>query len=49
MWSLEKFSGFLAGGTTALILALILIVHTRKIMHKEGATQYMDTMFPLYR
>ncbi|KAG6654224.1 phosphate transporter PHO1 homolog 3-like [Carya illinoinensis] len=40
--------GFLAGGTAALILSLILIIRARKIMSKEGATRYMDNMFPLY-
>ncbi|XP_041010731.1 phosphate transporter PHO1 homolog 3-like isoform X2 [Juglans microcarpa x Juglans regia] len=40
--------GFLAGGTAALILALILIIRARKIMYEEGATRYMDNMFPLY-
>nr|XP_023903624.1 phosphate transporter PHO1 homolog 3-like isoform X1 [Quercus suber]POE46192.1 phosphate transporter pho1 like 3 [Quercus suber] len=41
-------TGFLAGCSVALILALILIVHARKLMGKPKATQYMDTMFPLY-
>nr|POE78247.1 phosphate transporter pho1 like 3 [Quercus suber] len=41
-------TGFLAGCSVALILALILIICTRNIMDKPKATEYMDTMFPLY-
>ncbi|XP_075658494.1 phosphate transporter PHO1 homolog 3-like isoform X4 [Castanea sativa] len=41
-------TGFLAGCSVALILALILIVRARKFMGKPEATQYMNTMFPLY-
>ncbi|XP_042498011.1 phosphate transporter PHO1 homolog 3-like isoform X2 [Macadamia integrifolia] len=40
--------GFLAGGTTALLVALLLIIHARHILYKEGSSQYMETMFPLY-
>ncbi|KAG6647337.1 hypothetical protein CIPAW_07G072400 [Carya illinoinensis] len=40
--------GFFVGCTAALILALILIIHARDIMNKEGATDYMENMFPLY-
>ncbi|KAK7400896.1 hypothetical protein VNO78_12205 [Psophocarpus tetragonolobus] len=39
--------GFLAGCTTALVLALILIVRTRNILEDKGSTKYMDTLFPL--
>ncbi|KAL2344580.1 hypothetical protein Fmac_005865 [Flemingia macrophylla] len=42
------FMGFSAGCTAALILALILIVRTRKIMDHSGTTKYMEIMFPLY-
>ncbi|XP_043704061.1 phosphate transporter PHO1 homolog 3-like [Telopea speciosissima] len=42
------FIGLLVGGTTALLLALILIIHARHILNKKGSTQYMETMFPLY-
>ncbi|KAG6647334.1 phosphate transporter PHO1 homolog 3-like [Carya illinoinensis] len=40
--------GFFAGCTAALILALILIIRARNIMKQEGATEYMENMFPLY-
>ncbi|KAG2696707.1 hypothetical protein I3760_07G071800 [Carya illinoinensis] len=40
--------GFFAGCTAALILALILIIRARNIMNKDGATDYMENMFPLY-
>ncbi|KAK7836145.1 phosphate transporter pho1 like protein 3 [Quercus suber] len=41
-------TGFLAGCSVALILALILIVRARKLMAKKEAIQYMDNVFPLY-
>ncbi|RDX90827.1 Phosphate transporter PHO1-like 3, partial [Mucuna pruriens] len=41
-------TGFSAGCTAALTLALVLIVRTRKIMDHSGSTQYMEIMFPLY-
>ncbi|KAM3743642.1 hypothetical protein ACB098_07G162300 [Castanea mollissima] len=41
-------TSFLAGCSVALILALILIVRAHKFMGKPEATQYMNTMFPLY-
>ncbi|XP_015895052.3 phosphate transporter PHO1 homolog 3 [Ziziphus jujuba] len=41
-------TGFFAGCTAALVVALILIIRARKIMDKEGSTQYMENMFPLY-
>ncbi|POO03486.1 SPX domain containing protein [Trema orientale] len=41
-------TGFFAGCTAALILALILIIRARKIMDEPGRTKYMETMFPLY-
>ncbi|KAF8369668.1 hypothetical protein HHK36_032307 [Tetracentron sinense] len=40
--------GIFTGGTIALIVALVLIIHVRNILHKQGGTQYMETMFPLY-
>ncbi|XP_042496246.1 phosphate transporter PHO1 homolog 3-like [Macadamia integrifolia] len=40
--------GFFAGATTALIVALILIIRARRILNMPGSTQYMETMFPLY-
>ncbi|KAL0003804.1 hypothetical protein SO802_011365 [Lithocarpus litseifolius] len=41
-------TGFFAGCTVALILALILIIRARNIMDKPEATKYMENMFPLY-
>ncbi|OMP03418.1 hypothetical protein CCACVL1_02426 [Corchorus capsularis] len=41
-------TGFFAGGTAALILALIITIHARDILNKEGSVQYMESMFPLY-
>ncbi|KAF8408130.1 hypothetical protein HHK36_007272 [Tetracentron sinense] len=40
--------GFFAGCTAALILALVLIIRARNILDKQGSTQYMENMFPLY-
>ncbi|KAE8733482.1 Phosphate transporter PHO1-like protein 3 [Hibiscus syriacus] len=40
-------TGFFAGCTVALVLALVLIIHARNILDKEGRTQYMESMFPL--
>ncbi|XP_031262390.1 phosphate transporter PHO1 homolog 3-like isoform X7 [Pistacia vera] len=42
------YMGFFAGCTAALIIALIFIVRTHDILHKEGRKQYMDNMLPLY-
>ncbi|KAK8627756.1 hypothetical protein V6N13_135358 [Hibiscus sabdariffa] len=42
-------TGFFAGCAASLFLALIMIVHARKIMDSEGRSKYMETMFPLYR
>ncbi|KAI9111631.1 hypothetical protein K1719_017321 [Acacia pycnantha] len=41
-------TGFLAGCTAALVLALCLVTHVRKIMNHPESSQYMETMFPLY-
>ncbi|KAK9008581.1 hypothetical protein V6N11_075470 [Hibiscus sabdariffa] len=41
-------TGFFAGCAASLFLALIMIVHARKIMDSEGRSKYMETMFPLY-
>ncbi|KAI4328482.1 hypothetical protein L6164_020834 [Bauhinia variegata] len=41
-------TGFFAGCTIALLVALILIVRIRKIDQHVGTTQYMATLFPLY-
>jgi hypothetical protein len=45
--------GFLAGGTAALVLALVLVIRTRYNLenesgHKSDDDRYMSTMFPLY-
>ncbi|XP_047158069.1 phosphate transporter PHO1 homolog 3-like [Vigna umbellata] len=40
--------GFSAGCSAALTVALILMVHTRKIMDHSGSSKYMEIMFPLY-
>ncbi|KAG8502918.1 hypothetical protein CXB51_000765 [Gossypium anomalum] len=42
-------TGLFVGCTTALIFALILIIHVRNILDKQGKAQYMENMFPLYR
>ncbi|RZC72384.1 hypothetical protein C5167_035548 [Papaver somniferum] len=41
--------GYFAGGTTALLVALVLVINARKLVNKEGRTQYMENIFPLYR
>ncbi|KAI3910189.1 hypothetical protein MKW92_026725 [Papaver armeniacum] len=40
--------GYFAGGTTALLVALVLVINARKLVNKEGSTQYMENIFPLY-
>ncbi|KAL1804300.1 hypothetical protein ACET3Z_032947 [Daucus carota] len=40
--------GFFAGCTITLIFALVVLIHARHIMNKEGQRKYMVTMFPLY-
>ncbi|XP_026405397.1 phosphate transporter PHO1 homolog 8-like [Papaver somniferum] len=42
------FLGYFAGCTTALLVALVLVINARKLVHKEGRTQYMENIFPLY-
>ncbi|CAM8885716.1 unnamed protein product [Rhodiola kirilowii] len=46
--TVSVLTGFLAGGTTALIVALILIIRARHLLEKVGTGTYMQTMFPLY-
>ncbi|KAJ7943427.1 Phosphate transporter PHO1-like protein [Quillaja saponaria] len=41
-------TGFFAGCSVALLLALFSVIRSRDIMNHEGSTQYMETMFPLY-
>ncbi|KAI3910186.1 hypothetical protein MKW92_026722 [Papaver armeniacum] len=40
--------GYFAGCTTALLVALVLVINARKLVIKEGSTQYMENIFPLY-
>ncbi|KAG7032233.1 Phosphate transporter PHO1-like 3, partial [Cucurbita argyrosperma subsp. argyrosperma] len=40
--------GFFAGCTVALIVALAFVTRARHLLDREGSTQYMETMFPLY-
>ncbi|KAI3992823.1 hypothetical protein MKX01_008033 [Papaver californicum] len=40
--------GYFAGCTTALLVALVLVINARKLVNKEGSTQYMENIFPLY-
>ena len=47
--TVDTFSGFFAGCTTALVLALILIIRTRNIFDNSETTKYMETLFPLHR
>ncbi|KAB5544531.1 hypothetical protein DKX38_012643 [Salix brachista] len=42
------YTGFFSGCTVALLIALVLIIHVRKIMKDPGRMLYMETMFPLY-
>ncbi|KAL8035510.1 hypothetical protein ABFX02_12G101500 [Erythranthe guttata] len=41
-------SGFFSGCSISLLVAVILLIEDRKLMHKKGATSYMYTIFPLY-
>ncbi|RZC80973.1 hypothetical protein C5167_043528 [Papaver somniferum] len=43
------FLGYFAGCTTALLVALVLVINARKLVNKEGRIQYMENIFPLYR
>ncbi|XP_060208125.1 phosphate transporter PHO1 homolog 5-like [Lycium barbarum] len=46
--SLRFRSGFFCGFSIALIIAVGLIIQTRKLLDKEEATLYLDSIFPLY-
>ncbi|MCD7450520.1 Xenotropic and polytropic retrovirus receptor 1 [Datura stramonium] len=46
--SVRFLSGFFCGFSIALILAVVLIIQTRKLLDKEEATVYLDSIFPLY-
>ncbi|KAL7240574.1 hypothetical protein ACSBR2_006268 [Camellia fascicularis] len=41
--------GFLFGCSMTLLIALILVIHTRNIINQKGFDRYTDTLFPLYR
>ncbi|KAK6159911.1 hypothetical protein DH2020_003292 [Rehmannia glutinosa] len=43
------FSGFFSGCSIALLVAVVLLIEDRKLIHKKNATLYMDIIFPLYR
>ncbi|KAF3653925.1 putative proline-rich receptor-like protein kinase PERK1-like [Capsicum annuum] len=46
--SVRFVSGFFCGFSIALIMAVVLIIKTRKLLDKEEATVYLDSIFPLY-
>ncbi|KAL1551058.1 phosphate transporter PHO1 10-like isoform X1 [Salvia divinorum] len=41
-------SGFFSGCSVALVVAVILLVEDRKLMHIKSATLYIEIIFPLY-
>ncbi|XP_019254643.1 PREDICTED: phosphate transporter PHO1 homolog 10-like isoform X2 [Nicotiana attenuata] len=41
-------SGFFFGFSIALIIAVALVMQTRKLLDKKEATLYLDSIFPLY-
>nr|XP_009802318.1 PREDICTED: phosphate transporter PHO1 homolog 3-like isoform X5 [Nicotiana sylvestris] len=42
-------SGFFCGFSIALIIAVALVMQTRKLLDKKDATLYLDSIFPLYK
>ncbi|KAL9664567.1 hypothetical protein QQ045_019972 [Rhodiola kirilowii] len=46
--SVSLLTGFFAGCTTALLIALILIIRATNLLEKKGTGTYIQTMFPLY-
>nr|XP_043608500.1 phosphate transporter PHO1 homolog 10-like [Erigeron canadensis] len=42
------FSGFFAGCSIALLIAIVLLIQARKVMVKEEHIMYMENVFPLY-
>ncbi|KAE9597360.1 putative SPX domain-containing protein [Lupinus albus] len=40
--------GFFAGCTASLTIALVVVLHTQKIMDRPLFNEYMEIMFPLY-
>ncbi|MCL7029356.1 hypothetical protein MKW94_030758 [Papaver nudicaule] len=41
-------SGFFAGCAISLLICLILVINIRNVVKRDGFSQYMETMFPLY-
>ncbi|KAL4577276.1 hypothetical protein LXL04_013382 [Taraxacum kok-saghyz] len=46
--SVTFFTGCFMGYSLAFIIAIILMIHTRDLIHSEGRDQYMTNVFPLY-
>ncbi|KAI3704744.1 hypothetical protein L1987_74971 [Smallanthus sonchifolius] len=42
------FTGGFVGLSLALVVAIILMIHIRKLLNSEGRDQYMTNVFPLY-
>ncbi|KAL8210987.1 hypothetical protein R6Q57_005424 [Mikania cordata] len=42
------FIGCFVGLSLALVVAIILMIHVRKLLDSKGQDQYMTTVFPLY-
>ncbi|XP_026438857.1 phosphate transporter PHO1 homolog 3-like [Papaver somniferum] len=42
------FSGLYSGCAISLLICVILVINLRIVIKKDGFTQYMETMFPLY-
>ncbi|XAR55887.1 hypothetical protein NMG60_11036120 [Bertholletia excelsa] len=42
------FSGFFSGCSIALLVAVVLLIESRKLMDKAEGTMYMENIFPLY-
>ncbi|KAL4197922.1 hypothetical protein AMTRI_Chr04g253560 [Amborella trichopoda] len=40
--------GFFTGCVLALLMALSILIHARKILNNHGGAQYMENIFPLY-
>ncbi|KAM1058867.1 hypothetical protein ACFX2B_023461 [Malus domestica] len=43
------FLGLLSGGSIALVVAIIVLMHARNILESDGRVLYMENIFPLYR
>ncbi|KAL7221367.1 hypothetical protein ACSBR1_023344 [Camellia fascicularis] len=42
------FLGFFSGCSIALVVAIIVRIHARDLLKREGRGQYMENIFPLY-